>query len=151
MRICGDAASISCTSRKVQTSSLSKRTPRGVVGAEGRSAFEGGIKSRREHRREKGRRDEKARACAEERERERLPYPAWVEPKQGHEQEMDRDTSSRAVPRAQQQQLQSGAWRVRGFAAAANAGVVVQRHCLTLCVRPRYDGDADPHAVEQCG
>ena len=113
----------------------------GVVGTEGLRAFEGAIKARRARRREKGRRDEKARVRAEEREREKLvaisasapsrteSNPAWImhelEPDQGYEQELDRDTSpSPSASRAQQhqQQQQSGAWGARSFAAAANAG-----------------------------
>ena len=117
----------------------------GVVGAEGLRAFEGAIKARRARRREKGRRDEKARVRAEEREREKLvgvgagalsrptiaeSNSAWIthelEPEQQQEQDIDWDTSSRpASPspspasRAQQQQQQSGAWGARSFAAAA--------------------------------
>ena len=147
----------------------------GVVGAEGLHAFEGAIKARRARRREKGRRDEKARARAEEREREKLvaisasapsrteSNPAWVmhelEPEQGHEDEMDRDPSSRpaspspsSVSRAQQQQQQSGAWGARSFAAAANAGRGRGGGTTSpspRVVRPRHDGeDADPHADE---
>ena len=98
----------------------------GVVGSEGLRAFEGAIKARRGRRREKGRRDEKARARAEEREREKLVgvyasvgapsrtvttttttttttwggNPAWGsthEHEQEHEHEPERDTSSRAT------------------------------------------------------
>jgi hypothetical protein len=113
----------------------------GVVGAEGLRAFEGAIKARRARRREKGRRDEKARVRAEEREREKLvgvgagalsrptiaeSNSAWIthelEQEQEREQELDLETASRpASPsssRAQQQQ-QSGAWGARSFAAAA--------------------------------
>jgi hypothetical protein len=120
----------------------------GVVGAEGLRAFEGAIKARRARRREKGRRDEKARVRAEERERDKLVavslgaagtpsgnpttgnIPAWGTDELDVELEQDRDTSSRAASptpslasRTQQQlQQQSGAWGSRSFAAAANAG-----------------------------
>jgi hypothetical protein len=149
----------------------------GVVGAEGLRAFEGAIKARRGRRREKGRRDEKARARAEEREREKLvaisasapsrteSNPAWIthelEPEQEHEQEMDRDTSSRAAspspspaPRAQQQQQQNGVWGARSFAAAANAGRgrgggTTSQSPRVARPRPLYDGEgADPYANE---
>ncbi len=148
----------------------------GVVGVEGLRAFEGAIKARRARRREKGRRDEKARARAEEREREKLvaisasapsrtENNTWImhdlEPEQEHEQEMDRDTPSRAAspssspaPRAQQQQQQSGAWGARSFAAAANAGRGRGGGTTTpspRVARPRlrYDGeDANAHADE---
>jgi hypothetical protein len=117
-----------------------------VVGAEGLRAFEGAIKARRARRREKGRRDEKARVRAEEREREKLVavtigaagtpsgnpttgnVPAWSTEELDVDLEQDRDTSSRAASpspslasRSQQQQ-QGGAWGSRSFAAAANAG-----------------------------
>ena len=117
-----------------------------VVGAEGLRAFEGTIKARRARRREKGRRDEKARVRAEEREREKLLVtgvgadintpsripttgnsPAWGTDELELESEQDWNASSRAASpspspasRTQQQQ-QGGAWGSRSFAAAANA------------------------------
>jgi hypothetical protein len=120
---------------------------KGVVGAEGLRAFEGTIKARRARRREKGRRDEKARVRAEEREREKLLVtgagadtntpsripttgnsPAWGTDELELESEQDWNASSRAAShspspasRTQQQQQQGGAWGSRSFAAAANA------------------------------
>jgi hypothetical protein len=91
----------------------------GVVGAEGLRAFEGAIKARRARRREKGRRDEKARVRAEEREREReklvvtgagtgapsrIPTtgnsPPWGTDELELEPEQDRTGSSRAASRS---------------------------------------------------
>ena len=122
----------------------------GVVGAEGLRAFEGAIKARRARRREKGRRDEKARVRAEERERKKLVVtgvgadtpsritttgnsPAWGTGELEFEPEQDWNASSRAASpspspasrtqqQQQQQQQQSGAWGSRSFAAAANSG-----------------------------
>ena len=77
-----------------------------------------------------------------------------LEPEQGHEREVDWDTSSRAaslspsfVPRAQQQHA------ARSFAAAANVGRGRGDGTTSSSprvVRPRHDDgdDADPHADE---
>ena len=114
----------------------------GVVGAEGLRAFEGAIKARRTRRREKDRRDERARMRAEEREREKLAaigtsVAAWSSSGAAVTDslawsELERDTASptppsptlaaSAAPHTQAQQQQSGAWGARSFAAAANAG-----------------------------
>jgi len=141
----------------------------GVVGPEGLRAFEGTIKARRARRREKDRRDEKARVRAEEREREKLfavgagapsrtitagGSPAWgtyeLEP------ELDQDvsraaspsptlspTAPQARPQQQQQRQQSGAWGARSFAAAANAGRGGSAVAPARNARPqlRYDGE----------
>jgi hypothetical protein len=149
----------------------------GVVGAEGLRAFEGAIKARRARRREKGRRDEKARVRAEEREREKLVavsigaagtpsgnpttgnVPGWGTDELDVELEQDRDTSPSPSPASraqQQQQQQSGAWGSRSFAAAANAGRGNGTAAATVTPtraerRPqlRYDGeDADVDADE---
>lgn len=50
-----------------------------VVGADGLRNFEGALKSRRARRKEKGRKDDRARARAEEREKEKLASVAWRE------------------------------------------------------------------------
>ncbi|KAI9455916.1 hypothetical protein BJY52DRAFT_1278098 [Lactarius psammicola] len=111
----------------------------GVVGAEGLRAFEGAIKARRARRREKDRRDERARMRAEEKEREKLAgistsAAEWsssgaVATGSLSWAELERDTASPAPPSPtlaaqveQTQQQQSGVWGARSFAAAANAG-----------------------------
>ena len=145
----------------------------GVVGAEGLRAFEGAIKARRARRREKGRRDEKARVRAEEREREKLVVtgvgtgtpsripttgnsPPWGTDELELEPEQDRTGSSRAASRSpspspasrtqQQQQQQSGAWGSRSFAAAANAargGVTGEAAVTRVERRPQRRYDSE--------
>jgi hypothetical protein len=124
---------------------------KGVVGAEGLRAFEGAIKARRARRREKGRRDERARIRAEEREREKLTSAAaaaaaWTTSSrtvtggsvawgtttsQDHELVADLElepevspspSATTGSPQAQQEQQGGGVWGARSFAAAANAG-----------------------------
>ncbi|KAI9510821.1 hypothetical protein F5148DRAFT_498415 [Russula earlei] len=130
----------------------------GVVGAEGLRAFEGAIKARRARRREKGRRDEKAKARAEEREREKLIGPAWGTHEPELEPELDRDTSRAAstspipTPQARPPQQPNGAWGTRSFAAAANAGGG-NNTAAARVTRPelRHDGedvDADEWAFD---
>jgi hypothetical protein len=67
MWFCGGAASVSHILEGPDVVFI-EADLKGVVGTEGLHAFEGVIKAQQVHRREKGRRDEKARACAEERE-----------------------------------------------------------------------------------
>lgn len=106
----------------------------GVVGADGLRPFEGALKLRRARRKEKGRRDDKARARAEEREKERLaqtytefgispPAAAFTIP---HDFEIAQDSSPPPSAEADQQVASSppqptGAWGARSFASAAHA------------------------------
>lgn len=137
----------------------------GVVGTEGLRAFEGAIKARRARRREKDRRDEKARMRAEEREREKLAATstsaaAWSSSGAGATDslswaELERDNTASPAPpsptlaaQAPPQQQQSGAWGARSFAAAANAGSGAGRtppRTAATARRPqlRYDDDDD--------
>lgn len=102
-----------------------------VVGPDGLRPFEGALKLRRARRKEKGRRDDKARARAEEREKERLAQtysefgilstaPAFVVPP-------DLDVPPEplaAAPAAEQEATlpqPTGAWGARSFASAAHA------------------------------
>lgn len=110
----------------------------GVVGVEGLRAFEGAIKARRARRREKDRRDERARMRAEEREREKLAgigtsAAAWFSSGAAATDslawsELERDTASPTLPlptlaaSPAPPPQQSGAWGARSFASAANAG-----------------------------
>ncbi|KAI0652306.1 hypothetical protein C8Q79DRAFT_1005515 [Trametes meyenii] len=101
-----------------------------VVGPDGLRPFEGALKLRRARRKEKGRRDDKARARAEEREKERLAQtytefgvspPAFAIPP-----DIAREPSPAppaAVETAQDASAPqpSGAWGARSFASAAHA------------------------------
>lgn len=94
----------------------------GVVGQEGLKNFEGAIKLRKSRRKEKGRKDDRARARAEERERDKViapwsesvfsvplesvPHPVEVEEIANHES---------PTPQI------SGAWGSRSFASAAHS------------------------------
>ena len=105
-----------------------------VVGPEGIKAFEGPLRLRRTKRKDKGRRDDKARVRAEEREKERLaqtwsrfgerpstfqsvpavPFDGTPAPIRGQTpEETEQDTPApQTVP---------GAWGARSFASAAHA------------------------------
>ncbi|KAH9858236.1 hypothetical protein C2E23DRAFT_769865 [Lenzites betulinus] len=98
-----------------------------VVGPDGLRPFEGALKLRRARRKEKGRRDDKARARAEEREKDRLAQtyrelgiaPAFIIP-------VDVDTPPEPPTLAAEQEgssqpQPSGAWGARSFASAAHA------------------------------
>ena len=140
----------------------------GVVGVEGLRAFEGAIKARRARRREKDRRDERARMRAEEREREKLAgigtsAAAWFASGAATTDnltwsEPERDTASPSPPSPTLEassalpQQQSGVWGARSFAAAAansgngaEAGRTPPRPPTATARRPqlRYDGDDD--------
>ncbi|KAI0660504.1 hypothetical protein C8Q70DRAFT_55595 [Cubamyces menziesii] len=105
----------------------------GVVGADGLRPFEGPLKFRRARRKEKGRRDDKARARAEEREKERLAqtYTGFSPPAAAlaipHDFELAQESSPPPSTDADQQQAASsppqptGAWGARSFASAAHA------------------------------
>lgn len=94
----------------------------GVVGQEGLKNFEGAIKLRKSRRKEKGRKDDRARARAEEREREKVVAP-WREPVFSvpfdpvlHMVEVE-GVVSHESPTPQM----SGAWGSRSFASAAHS------------------------------
>lgn len=94
----------------------------GVVGQEGLKNFEGAIKLRKSRRKEKGRKDDRARARAEEREREKVVAP-WTEVVFSvsldpvfHPVEVE-GTANFESPTPQI----SGAWGSRSFASAAHS------------------------------
>ncbi|KAI0375437.1 hypothetical protein BV20DRAFT_960589 [Pilatotrama ljubarskyi] len=105
----------------------------GVVGAEGLRPFENALKLRRARRKEKGRRDDKARARAEEREKERLvqtyhefgispPAPAFVIPPEiAREQSPSPPAAAEAAAEETSAPQATGAWGARSFASAAHA------------------------------
>lgn len=115
----------------------------GVVGTEGLRNFEGALKARRARRKEKGKKDDRAKARAEEREKERLNHDfgagrTWrtgaeaevqalgyafeIPPEVGVEDvEMEEEQPTVTAP-AVAPQVVSGAWGSRSFASAAHSG-----------------------------
>ena len=109
----------------------------GVVGPDGLRAFEGPLRQRRARRKEKGRRDDKARARAEEREKERLAqtlgefHPsataaaarAPASPDTALELALAQSLEEAGQPQgdASAPQTAPGAWGARSFASAATA------------------------------
>lgn len=105
-----------------------------VVGLEGLRSFEGALRSRRNRRKEKGRRDDKARARAEVREQEKL-VQTWHEfgytPRApvvptSVRTDIVRDASPAGAPLSNPEHDASppqptGAWGARSFASAAHA------------------------------
>ncbi|KAG2075158.1 hypothetical protein BDR04DRAFT_1047673 [Suillus decipiens] len=94
----------------------------GVVGQEGLKNFEGAIKLRKSRRKEKGRKDDRARARAEEREREKVVAP-WTESvfplplyPVVHTMEVE-GIANHESPTPQM----SGAWGSRSFASAVHS------------------------------
>ncbi|KAH9944011.1 uncharacterized protein BXZ73DRAFT_86989 [Epithele typhae] len=103
----------------------------GVVGGDGLRPFENALRLRRTKRKEKGRRDDKARARTEERERERLAQ-TWGLPA----------ARSRPSP----PQTAPGAWGARSFAStahAASARPLTQRTPVSGGAAARRDPDED--------
>ncbi|OBZ68392.1 putative RING finger protein P8B7.23 [Grifola frondosa] len=132
----------------------------GVVGHEGLKNFEGALKLRRARRKEKGRKDDKARARAEEREKEKL-VQSWTDlrhvadslppvrpPSPAEVEEVRESVAPESPPQA------SGAWGARSFASAAHAA---QGRPVVVAQRPvpreedEYDLDVAWHELEQRG
>ncbi|OSD03542.1 hypothetical protein PYCCODRAFT_1434440 [Trametes coccinea BRFM310] len=105
----------------------------GVVGADGLRPFEGALRLRRSRRKEKGRKDDKARARAEEREKERLVQtyhdfgisppaaPAFSAPVEFEFEQEPSAAAPEAEPVSSSPPEPSGAWGARSFASAAHA------------------------------
>jgi len=100
----------------------------GVVGADGLKNFEGALKMRTSRRKEKGRKDDRARARAEEREKEKniiahseaataLPRPAMII----HDSPEDPGSLSDESQQSPQRPQLSGAWGARSFASALHS------------------------------
>jgi hypothetical protein len=135
----------------------------GVVGQEGLKPFEGALKTRSARRKEKGRKDDRAKARAEERDRERerstaSTTMAWtgVVPLHSLERAISPvDIEEVHVSATSPQPQLTGAWGVRSFASAAHAapshdqGRTVSRSRPVLNVEDEYDMDAAWHELEQ--
>ncbi|KII93996.1 hypothetical protein PLICRDRAFT_88274 [Plicaturopsis crispa FD-325 SS-3] len=136
----------------------------GVVGADGLKSFEGALGTRRAKRKEKGRKDDRARARAEERERVKehvyVPSAEWGAVRHVVSPEYERpDTPVEDVVVAEGPQPQpSGAWGARSFASALHSNSPAQgRNGRTS--RPtglrdeadEWDMDIAWHELEQRG
>lgn len=149
----------------------------GVVGQEGLKNFERALTTRRTRRKEKGKKDDKARARAEEREKEKLVHnwnqltrqhvdayipPGPAPPLQQRESsptevEEIPESSDEPVSTSQQPATTPGAWGVRSFASAAHAAqgrpLVARPAARRLPEREEdeWDLDAAFHELEQRG
>jgi len=134
----------------------------GVVGAEGLANFEGALKQRRARRREKGKKDDKAKVKAEEREKERLtqtfghntlasqvrsePPVSLADFPSGPEESDAPSPGSVPTP--------SGAWGNRSFASALHSPATGhprprQQQTPHMSEHDEYDFDAAWHELEQ--
>lgn len=138
----------------------------GVVGAEGLKNFEGPLRMRRARRKERGKKDDKARARAEEREKEKLAqtwgFAAQVVPAASYALPsspagvIDAEELAEAVaeqPPTPQQT--SGAWGARSFASAAQGRPTGQRpqphHEQRPAEEDEWDFDDAFHELEARG
>lgn len=137
----------------------------GVVGEEGLKIFEGALKTRSARRKEKGRKDDRAKARAEERDRERERTAAlstttvWsgVIPPQTLERPVslfDTAEDIRVSPETLPDPQLAGAWGARSFASAVHATASSQGRTLSgsrtiLTADDDYDMDAAWHELEQ--
>lgn len=135
----------------------------GVVGAEGLKSFEGPLKMRTSRRKEKGRKDDRARVRAEEREREKektsvswTPSPApFVIPPEFLVDDFATPPSP-PPPASMPHQEVSGAWGARSFASALHSTApqtqgsgAVQRGERRNVVEDGWDVDVAWHELEQ--
>ncbi|KAL6304792.1 hypothetical protein BKA93DRAFT_781536 [Sparassis latifolia] len=117
-----------------------------VVGADCLKNFEGPLRMRRTRRKEKGRKDDKARARAEECEKEKLAY-VWqdaghvVVPPAAQRPRSPADIDDITQPDVEEQSQPAGAWGVRSFASAAHAAAQGQPAPRPL--RRDREGEAD--------
>lgn len=138
----------------------------GVVGAEGLKNFEGPLRMRRARRKERGKKDDKARARAEEREKEKLAqtwgFAAQVVPTASYARPPSpvgvADAEGSAEPVAEQpltMQQTSGVWGARSFASAAQSRPTGQRPQPRQEQRPadedEWDFDDAFHELETRG
>ena len=129
----------------------------GVVGQEGLKNFEGAIKLRKSRRKEKGKKDDRARMRAEEREREKVIAP-WSEPdvyvpldSVVHPVEVE-GVVNHESPAPQI----SGAWGSRSFASAAHSASRADvghsntnNRTASLDIGDEWELDAAWHELEQ--
>ncbi|CAL1694077.1 unnamed protein product [Somion occarium] len=147
----------------------------GVVGQEGLKNFERALTMRRARRKEKGRKDDRAKARAEEREKEKLVH-TWNEATKPHvdayipppiprspspllvdeSPETGQDGAADQVPASQQDS--PGVWGARSFASAAHAAqgrppsvrpATVNRRSPSERFEDEYDLDVAFHELEQ--
>ena len=135
----------------------------GVVGAGGLANFEGALKQRRARRREKGRKDDKAKVKAEEREKERLAqtfghdttaFQARFEPPVSLADFPSGPEESTASLPPVSVPTPSGAWGNRSFASALHSPATGhplrrQQGLPHIGEGDEYDFDAAWHELEQ--
>ncbi|KAL0566979.1 hypothetical protein V5O48_015015 [Marasmius crinis-equi] len=140
-----------------------------VVGHEGLKNFEGAIKTRRAKRRDKGRKDDKARARAEEREKEKRDHDAAVEWRftpsamstefvsvaddpvvfvdetsfPGFDEAATIGASTPQQQQPQQQERASGVWGSKSFASALHSNTPPQPRNAGSASRPRQPREED--------
>ncbi|KAF8079028.1 hypothetical protein FPV67DRAFT_1467251 [Lyophyllum atratum] len=132
-----------------------------VVGAEGLKNFEGALKTRTSRRKEKGRKDDRARMRAEEREREREKSDissGWADAIPSHLSFASRsveepESEGDSVPAGSSPPL-AGAWGARSFASALHSAPTStnsapQRSQRRELVMDDWDVDAAWHELEQ--
>jgi len=132
-----------------------------VVGVEGLKNFEGALKTRTSRRKEKGRKDDRARTRAEEREREReksnissgwadaLPsHPSFISPALEEPESLEGDT----VPIGPPPPI-TGAWGARSFASALHSAptstTAAQQRSQQRELMDDWDVDAAWHELER--
>jgi len=132
-----------------------------VVGVEGLKNFEGALKTRTSRRKEKGRKDDRARARAEEREKSNLSS-TWADVTLSHSS----FTASTVPPVEESEPLQgdslpvatsppiTGAWGARSFASALHSAPIrgnsgQQRSQRRELVDDEWDVDAAWHELER--
>lgn len=147
----------------------------GVVGQDGLKNFERALSMRRARRKEKGRKDDKARAKAEEKEKEKLvntwnevhrthvdAYIAPPVPRPASPVEFEEFHEEETVASFQPQPNVQGAWGSRSFASAANSSQgrplgqrSTRRAAAATAATEResdeYDWDVAFHELEQRG
>ena len=129
----------------------------GVVGTEGLKNFEGPLKMRTARRKEKGRKDDRARMRAEEREREKERFAtSWndgVETPTVHDAPIeDSEWISVDVAPPPLPPVTSGAWGARSFASALHSSPVAvggQRRSQRREEEDEWDVDAAWHELER--
>ena len=135
----------------------------GVVGLEGLKNFEVALKTRRARRKEKGRKDDRAKARAEERDRQRERTTASTTLAWSNVRPLDLldravspvEVDEIHVPQSSPHPLPTGAWGARSFASAAYAapsqgqGRAVSGQPPVANVEDEYDMDVAWHEFEQ--
>ena len=134
----------------------------GVVGQEGLKNFEGALKTRKSRRNEKGRKDDRAKARAEQRDKERewvtaptTPSAFWsdVVPPTLHRPSSPAGMEDISAPETIPQPQATGAWGTRSFASAAHSaplqGRIISASRPVRQAEEDFDIDAVWHDLEQ--